>query len=112
MSARGLSERGSADVADDPDDLGLAVIDPHRVPHRALSFEEPVRGRLADDDDGAGIGAVLRPEEPAITQRDAQRTEVAAGGRLPAHLGRTLPRGQRLVGSFSTASVRPARRRR
>ena len=53
VGARRIGQRGAADVADDADDLGRAVVpELDAAPDRILAREESLLDRFADDDDG------------------------------------------------------------
>ena len=86
---------------------------------RVLAREVALGDRVADDHDRRAVERVARVEEPAVAQRDAQRAEVAARRRLPAHFRRPLrpraadaPAERAAPSSCCRSAASPRRRRR
>ena len=98
IGARTVAQRRAADVADAPDDLRRAVAQPDALAHRVLAGEEACGERIAHDHDRRAVevsrASNSRPSRSGI----CERSEVAARRRLPAHLRRPLPRGDRMFG--------------
>ena len=99
VRARLVAERGTADVADDADDLG-AVLSPSstRWPTGLSPGKNRCAMRLADDHDRRRLCRVARVEQAPGAQRNAQAPEIAARRRLPADVRRPLARRHRLFG--------------
>jgi hypothetical protein len=89
-----VREGRPADVAHHADDFRRVLLpELDAASHRWFVREESIRDGLADHDDGRPARDVAIAEQPSGAKRDPQGVEVPGRRRLPANIGRALPRG-------------------